>query len=171
MESERRFLPKPEKPPVLFHASRNSDITIFEPRAEKVRDGNEGPRVFATPSRAMASVFLVETDDSWANSGAIDGEPYIVISDEARFRDLDKGASIYTLPNATFQNEPDKGLRELEWTSDQPVTPTSKEFIPSALQDMLAHKVKVYFVTKETFEELKDSTDPGEFIRNKLTPL
>lgn len=170
MESERNFLPRPEKPPVLFHASNNPDIEIFEPRARKVRDANEGPRVFATPSRAMAGIFLVETDDSWAHSGAMDGVPYIIISDEKRFRDLDKGGVIYSLPNTTFENDPEKGLRELEWTSAEPVTPTNKEFIPSALEDMIKNGVKVYFVDKATFQAVETSSDHGKSILDNLSP-
>jgi len=171
MDSERDFAPKLEKPRVLFHASGNPGIKVFEPRAGKVRDKDEGPRVFATPSRAMASIFLVETDDSWVQSGAIDGVPYIIISDEERFRALDKGGVIYSLPNNTFKNDPKKGLRELEWTSDTPVTPTNEEFVQSALQDMLDNGVKVYFVNTVTFHEIKNSPDHGKSIVSSLTPV
>jgi hypothetical protein len=171
MESERNFVPKPEKPPVLFHASSNPDIDIFEPRIRKVRDPNEGPRVFATPSRAMASIFLVETDDSWAQSGAMDDTPYIVISDEERFKKLDKGGVIYSLPNKTFENDPEKGLRELEWTSAEPVTPTNKEFVRSALEDMVKNGVKVYFVDKATFQKIQHSSDHGKSVIDNLLPV
>jgi len=171
MDSEKNFIPKPEKPPVLFHASRSPDIEVFEPRSEKTRDDSEGPKVFATPSRAMAGIFLVDSDDSWVQSGAKNNEPYIVISDEERFRNLDKGGVIYSLPNDTFENDPEKGLRELEWTSDKPVTPNEKEFIPSALEDMLQNGVKVYFVNKETFERMQKAPDHGESIMNNLKPI
>lgn len=170
METEKQFIPKPEKPPVLFHASRNAEISVFEPRAEKTRDRNEGPRVFATPSRAMASIFIVDSDDSWVQSGARDGLPYIVISDEERFRKLDLGGVVYSLPNDTFENDPEKGLRELEWTSTVAVIPSDKEIVPSALEDMLRHGVKVYFVDKETYQRIRDSKDHDGSILNDLKP-
>lgn len=170
MESEKSFIPKSEKPPVLFHASRNQNIDVFEPRAEKSRDVSEGPRVFGTPSRAMASIFLVESDDSWVQSGEMDNIPYIVISDEERFRSLDKGGVIYSLPNETFENDPEKGLRELEWASQEPVTPIEKEFIPSALDDMVKQGVKIFFVDKETYERIQKAPDLGESIIKNLTP-
>jgi hypothetical protein len=170
MESEKHFIPKPEKPPVLFHASRNQNIDVFEPRAEKTRDINEGPRVFGTPSRAMASIFLVESDDSWVQLGTMDDVPYLIISDEERFRNLDNGGVIYSLPNDTFENDPEKGLRELEWTSKESVTPTGKESISSALEDMIKQEVKVFFVDKETYAQIQNAPDHGESIVKKLEP-
>lgn len=170
MESERKFMPKPEKPPVLFHASRNRDIDIFEPRTEKIRDAAEGPRVFGTPNRAMASIFLVESDDSWVQSGAMDDVPYIIISDEEKFRGLDKGGVVYSLPNDTFENDPHKGLKELEWTSKEPVTPVEKEVIPSALEDMVKHGVKVFFVDKNVYAQIQNAPDEGESIVKSLIP-
>lgn len=170
MIGEKSFIPKPEKPPVLFHASRNKAIEVFEPRAEKTRDENEGLRVFATPSRAMAAIFLVDCDDSWVQSGAMNGIPYVIISDEERYRNLDKGGVIYSLPNDSFESDPEKGLRELEWISSEPVTPISKEVVPSALEDMFKNGVKVYFVDKETYKNIQNSPDSGESIVNNLTP-
>ncbi len=160
-----------EKPPVLYHASRAGDIEEFEPRAGSVRDRNEGPRVFGSPSRAMVSMFLVKCDDSWVNKGAFSGQPYMVISDEERFKSLDTGAYLYTLPNDTFENDPHKGLKELEWTSKTPVKPIGKEFIPSALQDMLKQGVKVYFVDTKTFDEIDTAEDHGWSILDSLTPV
>jgi hypothetical protein len=171
MLSEKSFAPKQEKPPVLFHASRNTAIEVFEPRAESTRDINEGPKVFATPSRAMAGIFLVDCDDSWVRSGSMDGVPYIIISDEERFKSLDTGGVIYSLPNDTFENDPEKGLRELEWTSSESVTPIDREVVPSALEDMIKNGVKVYFVNKETYQSIQESPDSWESIINALTPV
>ena len=171
MESERNFVPKLEKPPVLYHASKNADIKTFEPRIGKRRDENEGAQVFATPSKAMATIFLVETDDSWTQSGAMDGVPYIIISDRERFTQLDTGGTIYSLPSDTFETDLEKGLRELEYTSNEAVEPTDAEHFPSALSAMLENGVKVYFVDKETFENIQNADDHGEEIVKNLTPL
>ena len=170
MESENKFTSKLEKPPVLFHASKNQNIEVFEPRAEKSRDINEGPLVFATPSRAMAAIFLVDTDDSWVQSGAQNNVPYIIISDEEKFRNLDTGGAVYSLPNNTFENDPEKGLRELEWTSKDAVLPVEKETVASALDDMLMHGVKVFFVNKEVYDQIQNASDDGESIVKSLVP-
>ena len=170
MESESQYIPKLEKPPVLFHATRNSDIEIFEPRSEKTRNEFEGPKVFGTPSRALAGIFLVESDDSWVQSGIMDEVPYIIISDEERYRNLDNGGAVYSLPNDTFDNDPEKGLREFEWTSNERVRPTEKEVVPSALNDMLVHGVRIYFVSKETYRDILDSPDNSESIIKGLIP-
>ena len=161
--------PKPEKPPVLYHASSRADLDQLEPRAEKVRDSKEGPRIFATPDKAMATIFLVGTDDSWTHSGAFDGKPYIVISDEKRYREMDKGGVIYSLPNDSFETDAGKGLGELEWTSPSTVTPLTKEVVPSALDAMVANNVQVYFVDRETFEQINAASDHGLSILRSLT--
>jgi hypothetical protein len=159
---------KPEKPPVLYHASSNNNIENFQPRNNKTRDPNEGPRIFATPSKAMASIFLVETDDSWAQSGECDGVPYLVISDEKRFRDLDNGGTIYTLPSDSFKNDPQKGLGELEWTSSKDVKPIEKETVASALDTMIKNGVKVCFLDSETFQKMQNASDGGESMLKDL---
>lgn len=168
--SEHGSIPRPEKPSVLYHASKNPNISAFEPRLGKVRDENEGAQVFATPSKAMASIFMVETDDSWTQSGAIDGVPYIVISDKERFTQLDTGGTIYSLPSNSFDTDLDKGLGELEYTSKEAVVPENAEHFSSALKAMLDNGVKVYFVDKETFIPIQNAADPAELINN-LTPL
>lgn len=152
------------KPPVLYHASQNGDIQVFTPRTERTRDPNEGPRVFATPSKALATVFSVNTDDSWANSGTISDVPYMIISDRARFESLDTGGYIYVLPTDTFENDPTKGLGELEWTSAVPVVPISKEHIQSGLGAMLDAGVQVYFLEADTYARFK--SDPEHMAEN-----
>lgn len=158
-----------EKPEKLYHASSNRSIEQFVPRADKVRDPAEGPRVFATPDKRMSTVFLVGTDDSWANSGAFNGVPYLVISDKERFTKLDQGGAIYHLPSASFENDPEKGLGELEWTSKEAVTPTGKEEHESALDAMVNHGVQVYFVDADTFAAIDGAADHGLSILRSLT--
>lgn len=158
-----------EKPPVLFHASRNRNVTVFEPRAERVRDKKEGARVFATPDKRLATVFLVDTDDSWANSGVSNGVPYIVISDEKRFKDADTGGAIYSLPPASFETDVTKGLRENEWTSAEAVIPIGKEEYSSAFEAMLDSGVQVYFVDATTYEAFESAEDHGISLLRSLT--
>lgn len=171
MESETNFIPKHEKPKVLYHASSNRGIEVFEPRIGKRRDENEGAQVFATPSKAMATIFLVETDDGWTKSGSMDGTPYIIISDKERFESLDNGGTIYSLPSDSFETDLEKGLQELEYTSRESVVPTDGESFDSALEAMLENGAKIYFVDQETFQKIQDSNDHGESIMGSFEPL
>lgn len=148
-----------EKPPHLYHGSSSREISRFEPRATKVRDISEGPVVFATSDKRMASVFMIGVDDSWGNSGMHNGVPYMIISDQKRFEDLDKGGAIYHLPGDTFNTDPSKGLGEIEWISSEAVEPTHREDHESALEAMLNHGVQVYFVDRETYEAYRSAPD------------
>jgi len=171
MESEANFQPKLEKPKVLYHASCNPNIKAFEPRSEKTRDENEGPKVFAAPSKALASVFLVETDDSWTKSGMMDDIPFIVISDKERFISTDNGGTIYSLPSDTFETDVEIGLREMEYTSVEEVVPIEAETVDSALETMIEQGVKVFFVDQEIFKQIQDAEDGGEDIVKNLIPI
>lgn len=171
MESERDFIPQPEKPAVLYHASRSGDVAKFEPRIGKRRDEDEGAQIFATPSKAMATIFLVDSDDSWTRSGSVDGVPYIIISDRERFETLDHGGYIYSVPSDSFESDPDKGLGELEYTSTESVKPTGSEYLPSALDAMIKSGVKVYFVDTETWAAIQTSDDYGKEILATLEPV
>ena len=157
-----------EKSKLLYHGTPNKNIATFEPRAEKIRDVSEGPKVFATPDKRFASAFIIGVDDSWANSGSLKGLPYLVISDRARFEKLDQGGAIYHLPSDTFETDPDKGLGALEWTSDHPVVPSHKEEHHSALDAMLEHGVQVYFVDPETYQKWRTAPDHGLALMKTL---
>lgn len=159
-----------KRPTFLYHASQNKDIKIFEPRAESVRDINEGPVVFATPDKVMASVFIVSTNDTWANSGLFGSVHYFVCGNENKFRNIDKGGAIYTLPANTFQNDPSKGLGTREWTSKISVEPIKIELYESGLEAMIDMGVQVYFVSQEKFEDIQRSQDHGnEILRNSIS--
>lgn len=150
-----------EKPPVLYHASSRNSIERFEPQVKKVRDPKEGPRVFATSDFALATVFILETDDSWTQSGVFSDTPYIVIAGRERFEALDRGGTIYTLPSDTFETDPTKGLGEKEWTSKDPVIPIEKKIYPAALEAMLENGVQVYFVDQKTLRNIQEADDHG----------
>ena len=158
-----------EKPSVLYHGSSNKEIERVEPSAKKVRDGAEGPKIFATPDKRMASVFIVGVDDSWENSGQHNGVPYMVISDRERFSALDHGGTIYHLPSDSFTSDSEKGLGELEWASNEPVQPTHKEEHELALEAMLNHGVQVYFVDKATYDAFRSAPDHGLSILRTTT--
>lgn len=156
------------RPAVLYHASENKNIEIFEPKAETVRDPEEGPVIFATPDKILASIFIVPTNDSWAQSGLFNGIHYFVCSDREKFKKLDKGGAIYTLLSDTFEYNPSKGLREKEWVSKLSVKPIDKEEFKSGLEAMLNFGVQVFFVDKETFKVIEEADDHGLKILSDL---
>lgn len=161
------------KPAFLFHASQDGEIAEFQPRMDKVRDPLEGPKVFATPDKALAACFLVPTDNSWVKIGRFekDGAPgtwKVVVSDKQRFKEVDRGGSIYTLPSEPFKTEPNKGMGEAEWTSSEVVIPIGREDYQSGLKAMKDQGVDVYFVDAETFREIQESDDHGERIIETL---
>ncbi|MDQ5943592.1 MAG: hypothetical protein QG675_360 [Patescibacteria group bacterium] len=155
------------KPSVLYHASPNRKIEIFEPRAEHVRDPLEGPVVFATPDIAYASCFIVESDDSWVQISGFNNVRVVVISDRTRFEREDQGGAIYELPSDTFVNEIRGGAKD-EWTSREAVKPITKNVFDSGLDAMLKYAVQVYFVDQETFDHINIADDHGIAILRTL---
>lgn len=142
----------------LYHASHNKDIEILEPRAESVRDPNEGPVVFASHDKALVTCFLVPTDDSWSKISQYRNNNHptlyvMCISDEKRFRELDKGGAIYYLsPEGFFLDE---SKSNTEWTSKVSVKPLRKEVYDSGLDAMINNGILVYFCDKATLLDLK----------------
>jgi len=162
-----------KKPQVLYHASPNQDIEVFEPRRERFRDANEGPVVFATPDKAYATMFLVKSNDSWVVQGrfseaGINGPWHIIISDRERFEQADIGGSIYEFDPGGFEYEPDKNMGSTEWTSKESVTPYRKVDYPSVLQAMIKAGVQVYLVDQHILDQIKSSSDDGYEIIQSL---
>lgn len=153
----------------LYHASQNKNIKILEPRAESVRDVDEGPVVFASQDKKYVTCFIVPTDDSWAKISQyrIDQHPAIYvmcISDEERFKKLDTGGAIYHLSSKNFYL--DRSKSNTEWTSKVSVKPLKKELFNSGLDAMIGHGVQVYFCEKQTLSELyKDPQNIGKAIK------
>ena len=154
----------------MFHASSDRKISEFLPKAESVRDENEGPVVFATPDEIYASCFIVPTDDSWSQISRFDGAQTFICSDRKKFMQLDKGGSIYSLASETFVTDPEKSRGTREWTSEEKVKPVDKKDYESGLQAMIEHGVKVYFVDAETFKKINEAEDHGLEILKTLTP-
>jgi len=144
--------------PQLYHASSNKNLEILEPRAESYRDVNEGPVVFASHDKKYVSCFLVPTNDSWSQISVFRDLEHpdihiIAISDEKKFKELDKGGAIYTLPPESFYLDKSKGKRE--WTSKSSVKPLKKEIYEKGLDAMLDSGVLVYFCDEEKLKEIK----------------
>jgi len=168
--ARNKRIEKKERPQIVYHSSHNPDIEEFTPQDERVRDSEEGPVIFATPSRALASAFLVEGhNDDWTQIGFYDNIPVVVIcSDREEFIKKDKGGTLYSLPSETFDFDPTSGMRESEWTSRSNVKPTGKTSYPSALDAMIENGVNVFFVDQKTFSEINEAEDNGASILLKL---
>lgn len=154
------------KPTVLFHGSQNRNIDVFEPRKITFRDENEGPIVFATPSKVYASCFVVPTNDSWVQIGAFNDTRYYICNDEKRFFETDLGGAIYSLPSDTFTIDLSK--HRSEWTSIVPVIPIRKKEYDKGLDTMVDNFVQVYFVDNEIFLNIANAGDHGFSILRKI---
>lgn len=165
---ERELRTEQEKPKVLYHASASTEIDEFEPRAESYRDPDEGPVVFGTPDKAYASMFIVPVDDRWAQIATLEGVNCIVISDRERFERLDKGGAIYSLPSDNFMSDTEKDKPKQEWVSNTKVSPSDKVLYKSGLDAMIKNGVQVYFVDRDTFDQIKKAKDLGIKILNSI---
>jgi len=159
------------RPKVLFHASQNGNIQKFEPREEKKRHPDDPPQVFGSPSEVVSSMFIVPADDSFTISGSYDGGKtwVYIIGDLEGFKTRDNDGYLYTLPQEKFEVDPNQGLRLFEWTSQETVTPKSKEHFDSGLELMKAKGVKVYVVDMITFKRF--ATEDHITLLNELSPI
>ena len=139
------------KPENFYHASSNENIDKLEPRQKSYRKKEEGELLFASPDIAGATLFLTRIFDNESRKGYEDGIYYFVISDKDKFMALDKGGTIYILPDANFTSDPEQWSRE--WATKNSVEPSSKIHFDSSLRAMVENGVKVYFTDKETFEK------------------
>jgi hypothetical protein len=143
------------KPKKLFHGSGTNNLTILEPRAINTRKKQEGEVVFAAQDFALACMFMSpRADDSWKRLWRIDTTYYIVFSDEQRFRENDKGGSVYEVPLEKFELIQESN--DTEWVSKSSVKVLKEYCFDSTLKALIDNNVQVYFVDKELFEEIKN---------------
>ncbi|MGI6423525.1 MAG: hypothetical protein ACOX0X_02845 [Candidatus Dojkabacteria bacterium] len=143
----------------LYHASSNKNIEILEPKADSIRDPNEGPVVFASHDKVFVTCFLVPTNDNWTKISRYRSHKHptihvMSISDEKRFKELDKGGAIYHMSSKGFYL--DKSKSDIEWTSKVSVRPFKKELYNSGLNAMIENGVIVYFCDRNTLLKIKE---------------
>jgi hypothetical protein len=150
----------PEKPPFLYHGSTKGDITEFVPQISTGSGEQYGQLVYATPSLAVASIFMAKEyiRQPWS-AGMYNGKlcAFIPIPKED-FQKRDKGGHIYTVASDTFSTQEGRGLGENEYGSTEAVKPVSVTHHTSALEAMLKEGVQVYFVTPEQIQYMKTLT-------------
>jgi hypothetical protein len=154
-----------KKPAVLYHGSAHKQIEILEPRNRNIRDQAEGPRVFASPDKRVAAMFMADH----RHSGFFDDVPYVVIeADRDEFIKNDPGGTIYNFSSDNFQTDPDKGLGEYEWVSKVPVKPQGKTDYPSVVDALLELGVQVYFADTDTINKIDTDPNHGRYILIKM---
>ena len=160
-----------ERPEVLYVSAQTKGIKELIPMSGRNRGGNEGPVIFSTPDKALASVFLVEGhNDRWMQIGYFSDIPYVAICmDREEFIKRDNGGVVYIVPSDSFDYDPNLGMGDREWTSRESVKPIEEKLYPSALDAMIDNGVNVYFVDKQTFDIIKVADDHGLSILLSLT--
>lgn len=157
-----------EKPKILYHGSSEIELGELRPHQRSFRDEHEGPLIFATPNKALATIFMAKEENSVRASGFMNDILYAVICrNREDFIAEDNGGAVYELSSEHFSYDPHKGLREMEWTSKIPVKPISLVVYDSVLQAMLESGVQVYFVAPPIIADISNSKDFGmEILRN-----
>lgn len=144
-----------DKPQNLYHASTSTDIEEFEPRNNSPRYSGEVNLVFATPSEALAAMFLAPADIPIEIS--IYGDEYVLFieSDRKTFQKKDRGGAIYTLPTDSFETDNVHGMKEIEWYSKVPVRPIAKKIYNTSVEAMDKYNIKRYFVSHQTMDKIR----------------
>ncbi|MEZ6255630.1 MAG: hypothetical protein R3B92_02550 [Patescibacteria group bacterium] len=159
-----------DKPKFLYHGSSNPNIQIFKPFAKTYRNPKEGAVIFAAPTKAAATKFIVSCDDSWSALGRFGSTYYALYSDEVRFKNNDIGGALYTLPSNTFYIDPDYTGSYSEWVSKDAVVPVEVEHFSSGLTAMFSYGVHVYFTSPSVLDQLRSAQDHGYALLKTLTP-
>ena len=167
MEGYKAHETKKLKPEFLYHGSTNAEITEFTPKISVGSGEKYGEKIYATPNKALATVFLCKLDKPWS-AGMYSGIPVAVLPiAREEFLETDFGGTLYTLPSASFEQNANE-LAGDEWASSKPIEPNEKKFYPSALDAMLEHGVQVYFVDDHTKSEIADTNDGGASVLRTL---
>lgn len=168
---ERNKIESKEKPETLYIGTQTKGIQEFTPRRGNYRDKDEGPVIFSTPDKALASVFMISGhNDSWTKIGYYGDVLVIIICmDRDEYIKKDKGGVIYEVPSDSFDYNPKLGMGEKEWTSRESVKPIKETDYSSSLDTMIDNGVQVYFVDKEAFKEIWDADDHRRKIVFGLT--
>ena len=140
---------------VVFHCSWQSGLTKIEPTAEKIGQG-EQQIVFASPSLAFASCFLMDWDDDWCHLFALQNRQiHFSHRDAEKFaRQSALPGSIYVMKAADFRHEPALGKDKIEWVARDVCKPLFEIPVPAAIDAMRQLGVSHYAVDDACFREL-----------------
>ncbi len=175
-EVHKTHLDVETKPRILFHGSSNKEIEVLQPRAEHVRDKEEGAVVFATPNIDVASMWLMSKQPGKVIKGNFNGKSFHFVynGSKADFMRQDNGGAIYCLSSDGFYFTPSKGMGPNEWVSRETAKPLHIFYFDSALEAMVDFGVQVYFIEdSELFDLLKSLLNKKEFkdFQDRLNQL
>lgn len=136
-------------PEFLYRGTPRRDVAMFTPK--EIVNGRLV--VSASPSNIVALKFVVPTEGLKVCLGSIGDYHYYLCADEKRFRELDTGGAVYALSPDGF--EPVSEIVSDVWINPNPVTPISKEEIPSSFNAMIKAGIQVYFVSDEILVKFK----------------
>jgi hypothetical protein len=143
-------------------------IDVFEPRVSSGSGEKYGAKVYATPDKALSSIFLCNIQKPWAAGVYGDGVLVAKIPySREEFIARDTGGTMYTLPSDDFELN-DNELGGGEWSSEQPVAPVERVEYVSALEAMIENGVQVYFIDDELMANMINAEDGGVKILKNL---
>lgn len=155
----------------LYHASPIKNLKIIEPQRTLSKDLYIGDFVFATPSKAMAAMYLAPKAAGTILINAFNSEPYAIVnSNPEDFKKVDTGGSIYVVDSELFETSPQVGLEETELVSKLAVKPVAEEYYKTSLEAMQKFSVKLFFAEGKLFEDIMYAEDHGLKILSKLQP-
>lgn len=138
----------------VYHASAHKDLKTIIPKRTMSKDKYIGDFVFATTDKKLAAMYLATRGVATLMNHTQD-KPYIVIcGDQEGYLQSDKGGAIYTLLSESFEPTPQRELVESELMSSIRVKPVKVELFQTSLEAMHKHGVAIYFVSKNTFDEM-----------------
>ena len=141
---------------ILYHASPIGGLTTLNPANETPRFVGEDNYVFATPYKAVAAMFLAPRNLNTEISKYNDKFVIFINASQEKYRELDKGGSIYEVDGTHFKTDTSIGMGETEWVSDHSLEPLSEEVFDSSLNAMKSNEVEIYFVDDRTFRNVRN---------------
>lgn len=161
------FVPKPFK---LYYGSQERGLLSIMPSSLRMRDEQEGDIVFASPSKAFASILMFPCKEDLCLYGAFGDMAYFVYRGTRKeFLELDRGGVIYEVSSDTFKCDPNTGLGLLEWISTKPVRPLKSFEVESMLDEMIQNYVQVFFVDDQTFGSIRTARDHGRKMLDEMS--
>jgi hypothetical protein len=132
------------KPPFLFHGSCIQNIDFLRPEKLTFHDPNDEALVYATPSRAYSSCFILSWDDRWATVQFLYGEDifYFIFRKSVPIEDRDQSGSIYTVASTDFDFHPERSMKHFEWSANIAQKVITEEKYTSGLEAMIQNNIQ-----------------------------
>lgn len=147
----------PEKPKFLYHGSTKQNLTEIVPRVSKSKGEDGTEKVFATPDRRIATVYMASDyigEQPWS-SGRYEAALCIFVPmTREEFKQKDLGGAIYKLPSENFSINDGRGMGNDEYAAKTTIPVDSAEYVPSILTEWEKNGIRAYFTTKEQLPDV-----------------